>query len=115
MILVVKRQTSTEHIDTADSASDHRVVCLAILCGVAAVSAVLRNGVAQLQTEEAAARLSGCVKVGRGKGQRRQTERICGVGLLCGNDAASRPLLTPVRASEGDETHDAVTIDDRAP
>ena len=112
---VIQRQSATEDIHPADFLPAHRVVVLSIMFGVAPVGNFGVNRIAVLQAEETSSWLHRGPQIGGGESQARQTEGIGRIGLLCGNHAASWPLVAPIIPGEGDRTDDPVAIDDRGP
>ena len=58
LVFVVKSEAAAEDVDAADLAADHWVVGLTVVFGVAAISYVGVNGIAELEAEEGATGLS---------------------------------------------------------
>ena len=103
---VVERQPAAKHVDAADSSADHRIVGLSVVGRIAAVRDASVHRIALLQPEQAAAGLHRAIEVGGREREMRQAERVGGVRLLRGDDAAARPLIAAVVARERDGTDD---------
>jgi len=112
---VVECEAAAEHVDATDAAAHHRIIGLPVVGRAAAIGDVDIDRIAFLQTEETAARLNCAVEIGGRQRETGEAERVRRVGLLRGDDAAPRPLVTAVGARECDRTHDPVTVDHGRP
>jgi len=65
----IEGKPASEHVDTADLASDHRVVCGSVMRSRPIVGDIVIDRIAELQSEKTAAGLHRRVQVGRGKRQ----------------------------------------------
>ena len=82
LVFAVESEAAAEDVDAADLAADHWVVGLTVVFGVAAISYVGVNGIAELEAEEGATGLSRGVEICGGEGESSQTEGVRGIGLL---------------------------------
>src|SRR6185312_12416731 len=115
MVRVVKRQSPTEHIYTADPGATHEIVGLSVITGVPTIGGIGIDWITSLQAVETATRLHGRVEVGSGKRQARQTKGVGGVSLLGRNHTAARPLIPSIIAGESHCAHDAIAVHHRSP
>src|SRR4029077_1972875 len=103
------------HVDASNAVADHWIVRLAEVGGVAAVRHVGVDGIAGLETEEAAARLYRAEEIRGRQREPGQAEGVRGVRLLRGDHAAAGPLIAAIAARERDRAHDAVAVDNGRP
>src|SRR2546421_4133618 len=111
----IQGESSAEHIDSTDSSPEHRIVGCSILGRITAVSHVGADRIAFLKAEQRPSGLNCGIKVGSRQRQLRQAECIGSVRLLCGDHAATGPLIAAIGPSESDRTNDAITIHNSSP
>ena len=122
-LAVIEAQTPSGDVDAPHPASDHRVLRLSMVFGIAAIGDPGIDRLAELEPVETASRLHGGIEIGRRKRQARQrasgslgkAESIGGSGFLSRDHPASRPLAAPVFAGECDYANHAVPVDDGGP
>ncbi len=81
-----------EHVDPADAAARHRIVRLSEVRSRTLVRHVSGDWIAVLKSIQGAARLHGRPQVCRGQRERRQAERVRGVGLLGGESRGCQAI-----------------------
>lgn len=91
---VVEGQTTPKDVHSAGFFSNHRVIVLTIVGGLASVGDGGIHRIAVLQSVEGSAGLNSRVNIGCRERQSGKAERIGGIRLLGRNDPAARPLIT---------------------
>jgi hypothetical protein len=121
VLTLVESHTSPEDVDPPDLVSHQWIVMPAILAGVPPVGGIGIDGIAELEPEQTATRLYGCIEIGGGKRGREpdhpgwSAEGVGSVGFLSCNEPASRPLGATIVARKCYRANQSVPIDDCGP